>query len=265
MDTIEKSVDKRHKDDVGLISAIEKGDISKVKSYFRGARFPGVIASKSVYCDISPLSCAAKHGHTEIAKFLVEKGADVKGQGYDFPLHFAAENGHVVTVEYLIMAGANVNASNIKGMSAIHYAAGNGHTKVVVSLINAGADVNIRRNGNYTALHYAASCGCTEMVRALINAGADVNAEITGGNTALICAARGKHFEAAEILLEETKEKQKTNSAKGIIKSNEIVKETAGKEIFKGTQVEQKTTEQGKNENKEKKPSKNSDNLTIGK
>jgi ankyrin repeat protein len=56
------------------------------------------------------LYVAARNGHIEVAKVLLEKGADINGRGFfGAPgLHWAAINGHKKMVEFLIDSGADL-------------------------------------------------------------------------------------------------------------------------------------------------------------
>jgi ankyrin repeat protein len=54
---------------------------------------------------------AARNGHTDVAKFLLDKGADINCRGFfGAPgLHWAALNGHKEMVEFLIAHGADIH------------------------------------------------------------------------------------------------------------------------------------------------------------
>ncbi len=54
---------------------------------------------------------AARNGHSHVANFLLEKGADINCKGfYGAPgLHWAAINGHKEMVEFLIARGADIH------------------------------------------------------------------------------------------------------------------------------------------------------------
>jgi ankyrin repeat protein len=54
---------------------------------------------------------AARNGHIEVARFLLEKGADINYRGFfGAPgLHWAAINGHMPMVEFLLEHGADKN------------------------------------------------------------------------------------------------------------------------------------------------------------
>lgn len=47
---------------------------------------------------------ACLKGHTEIAKLLIEAGANKNMKDFDesTPLHCASESGHIDTIEYLV-------------------------------------------------------------------------------------------------------------------------------------------------------------------
>ena len=62
------------------------------------------------------MSWAALLDNTEIAKFLIEKGADVNTKSRDgsTPLHSAAFLGHTEIAELLIQKGAEVSPKNYR-------------------------------------------------------------------------------------------------------------------------------------------------------
>jgi ankyrin repeat protein len=162
----------------------------------------GLIHSK--YLGDSLLHQAAWQGQTEIAKLLIEKGANVNAQNEEgnTPLHFAAWEGQTETVKLLIEKGANVNAQNEEGNSPLHLAAMFGKTETVKLLLEKGANVNAQDEKGNTPLHFAAWQGKTETVKLLLEKGANVNAQNEKGNTPLHEATMFGKTEIAKLLIE---------------------------------------------------------------
>ena len=78
---------------------------------------------------------AAFRGNPEIARFLIEKNADVNAKTIDgqTALMIAAENGHR-DVRFLIEKGADINAQDKRGWTALTLAAYEGKKEVVIFL-----------------------------------------------------------------------------------------------------------------------------------
>lgn len=115
------------------------------------------------------LHMAAKKGHLEIVKFLIEKGIDIDARGGTFDasaLNQAAGAGHLEIVEYLINAGAELDVSLAK-RNPLFGAIYGGHLEVVKFLIEKGIDVSMRYTGenikNIDAYEYARRFGRTEI------------------------------------------------------------------------------------------------------
>lgn len=82
---------------------------------------------------VAPLNSAAAGQHWEIAKLLIEHGADVNGKqsGGFVPLHNAAQNGQIEMLELLLAHGADVNAKSDDGKTPLAFALENKHDDAV--------------------------------------------------------------------------------------------------------------------------------------
>ncbi len=120
----------------------------------------------------TPLYWAAESGKADMVALLLEFGAHVDTDTYDWPffnsLQKSAQLGHTEVVRLLLAAGANVHLEEEEEMTALHVC----HEKVLPLLLAAGADVNYAGEEGWTPLHCAALRGHAGIVRALLKAGA---------------------------------------------------------------------------------------------
>ncbi|KAL7802714.1 ankyrin repeat-containing domain protein [Trichoderma afarasin] len=129
----------------------------------------------------TPLSLAARGGHTAIILLLLASGAD----GEDWALQQAARGGHLAIVQLLLTHGADD-----KDEKALEKAASGGHLDIVqVLLLANGASDKMK------ALQEAAYNGHIAIVQLLLANGAD------GKDIALTRAAYNGHIAIVQLLL----------------------------------------------------------------
>ncbi|UPT69993.1 MAG: ankyrin repeat domain-containing protein [Flavobacterium sp. JAD_PAG50586_2] len=126
-----------------LSSAIEKHENEKAK------RLIDDVGTDLVGYGGTALNFAAFYNNLEIAKYAIEKGADVnhsfassKGKGFT-PLMAACEKGNVEMVKLLIHNGADVNASDSHGRTALDilvFEIRDNEEEILKVLLNAGVD-----------------------------------------------------------------------------------------------------------------------------
>ena len=104
--------------------------------------------------DESPLMMAALRGHTELAKKLVARGADVNKTGWT-PLHYAATHGHLAIMEFLLEEHAYIDAESPNGTTPLMMAAHYGTPEAVKLLLEAGADATLKNQQGLTAVDFA--------------------------------------------------------------------------------------------------------------
>jgi ankyrin repeat protein len=143
----------RHLDSI-LFRAVQDGDIEGVRELFAGHIIPDINDNNDY--GWTPLITASDYGYIDIAKLLIDNGADVNAQSdnHKTPLMRAIVNNHIDIAKLLIEAGADVNAKDIFGSTALIFAAYYNRRNLVKMLIDNGADVNARDSHGKTARDY---------------------------------------------------------------------------------------------------------------
>ncbi len=229
-----------------IFEACRVGDLDRVNSLIRVEGFDVNIEKASHEArdfNITPLGVAAKNGHLEIVKLLLESGASFDDEYCNFSaLSLAAECGHLEIVEELLKAGADVNdeyyyssplacaarCENLEivklllrngadvnfitdgypdaWMGALDYGIDSNVLKILKVLIEAGLDVNNKYHDT-PILHREVELGNIEVVKLLIEAGADVNSLSPHGNDALYLAVLYGELDILDLLFSLPNEK----------------------------------------------------------
>ena len=142
---------------------------------------------------------AVMSGHLETVNYLLSKRVDPDAackHGY-LALYLAASHGHCDVVKALLAKGAAINGSRVLIAASLV-----GSLEIVELLLAHGADPNIQtQHDGYTALHWAARSGRPDIIIALLNKGASLNKGNLYGNTALNLAACNGHTDTVKALL----------------------------------------------------------------
>uniref|UniRef100_UPI00398F4AE0 ankyrin repeat domain-containing protein 16 isoform X1 n=1 Tax=Pristiophorus japonicus TaxID=55135 RepID=UPI00398F4AE0 len=152
------------------------------------------------------LHYAARHGHLEILKYLVEElgtGVELINRDYKRPLHEAASLGHQECLRYLISQGARVDCLKKADWTPLMMACTRKNLGVIKDLIESGASLTLKNKDGWNGFHIACREGTPEIIQYLLEVSPgiwDVESKIK--RTPLHTAAMHGRFEAAELLLE---------------------------------------------------------------
>ncbi|CCE77631.1 MULTISPECIES: ankyrin repeat domain-containing protein [Wolbachia] len=189
--------------------AASLGDLSKV----------AMLLKHNSYTDTrdhngqTPLHYAIQSGNTEVAKYLIDHGANLnvhdnyyqktntKYVYYKTPLHYAIESGNIEIAKYLIDRGANPNIQDAYSKTPLYSAIYSGNTEIVNYLLDHNADPNSKSYYTFPLLA-AIKLGNAEIVKSLIEHGADLGIKNTSAQTLLHYAIELKHTEIAKYLID---------------------------------------------------------------
>ena len=167
------------------------------------------------------LGYAASKDHKEVAKLLLDAGADINkameggssgesllccdaGPGHPHngttPLHRAVTVDGTDVIKLLLSRGADFNKADSSGLTPLHWAARFDRTDVAKLLLNRGADFNRANDYGTTPLHQAAAYGSNDVVKLLLQAGADSTVTDSRGNTPLNIAVLWSYKKTIDIL-----------------------------------------------------------------
>uniref|UniRef100_A0A3Q3JS54 ZU5 domain-containing protein n=1 Tax=Monopterus albus TaxID=43700 RepID=A0A3Q3JS54_MONAL len=154
--------------------------------------------------DQTPLHCAARMGHKELVKLLLEHKAnpDSATTAGHTPLHIAGREGHVQTVRILLDAGAQQIKMTKKGFTPLHVASKYGKVDVAELLLERGANPNAAGKNGLTPLHVAVHHNNLDVVKLLVSKGGSAHSTARNGYTPLHIAAKQNQIEVASCLLQ---------------------------------------------------------------
>ncbi|CAL1528386.1 unnamed protein product [Lymnaea stagnalis] len=182
-----------------LIHAAKKGHVETVRMLLQ--KGPDLTTRDDT--GLTALMLASKHGNFQIVEILLKNAADINLTDLNdqTPLMIASQNGHFDIAEFLIRHGAAINQKDREGMTSIMLAIQNKNIKIFELLLENGADWEVKDINRNTALMLAAQNGLYHVVEKLIELGAHVNDKNNNGYSPLMYALGYKHSLTAEILL----------------------------------------------------------------
>ena len=104
----------------------------------------------------TPLMLAAINNQLDLAKVLIERGADVNRPGWS-PLHYAATRGHRDMMRLLLDHDAYIDSESANGTTPLMMAAYSAPPLAVKLLLEEGADPTLVNHDNASALDFALS------------------------------------------------------------------------------------------------------------
>ncbi|KAJ5623014.1 hypothetical protein N7490_011619 [Penicillium lividum] len=143
-------------------------------------------------------------GNLEVAKLLLDNGADIEAADRNgwTALHLSCHQDQLEVFRLLLEGGADIEAVSKYGTTALITACREGHLDAVRLLLETGANIDAADEDRWTALITACRNGHLEVVWLLLDTGADIEAADENGRTALITACRGSNLEAVRLLLD---------------------------------------------------------------
>jgi ankyrin repeat protein len=157
---------------------------------------------------------AVKMDDAAAVQQLLTRGFDIntiEPERFDTALLLAVREKSMKVLALLLNAtNLQLDAQSKNGDTALMIAAFQSDAPTVKALIEKGAAIN--RPG-WTALHYAAASGNRDIIRYLLDQSAYIDAESPNRTTPLMMAARGGHFSAVTMLLDEGADQTLLNEA----------------------------------------------------
>ena len=191
-----------------------------------------------------PLGNAAKDGDIGEIERLLNEGADVNESGLASPLFYAIQYNHTDAARLLIERGADVNKASTWG-TPIHEAAKRGNAEIVRLLLEQGVDPSVTASKGMTPLHSAAEGGSVESAQYLLDHKADVNALTTLDEPPIHYARRKGHEAVAQLLIDHGWAPPEVPPISGLLASADVSK---GELQAKGCAGGCHTFEKGKND-----------------
>ncbi|NOR46379.1 MAG: hypothetical protein GQ534_12410 [Candidatus Delongbacteria bacterium] len=183
-----------------LKEAIDQDDLIKVKIIIKADK---ALLEQKINEYFTPLNYAAVNSKTEIAKFLIDFGADLNAKDKEgsSPLHNSAAKSNYDISKYLIDKGADVNFKDMNDVTPLHFACMSGNLEIVKYMVKKGAEVNAVSKAGNRPVSWSVVRNQVEAIKFLKENKADVSYINENGQNLLFAAAGRKAKESFKLLL----------------------------------------------------------------
>ncbi len=191
----------------GLVKARTKQGLSLIllATYYQKPEIADLFIERGAEVDVFEASATGRRDRVEA---LLNEDATLVNQfspdGF-FPLGLASFFGHREVARLLIDRGADVNlvAQNALKVASVHAASARRDPIILAMLLAAGADPNVRQQKGFTPLHTAGFEGDRAIAELLLTHGADPSARTDDGKLPEDLAREKGHGTLADVLEEE--------------------------------------------------------------
>ncbi|MBP1047346.1 ankyrin repeat domain-containing protein [Enterococcus sp. BWM-S5] len=189
-----------------LLTAVNQRNLDQVREILQD---PNYVIDEVDGENNTPLNIAVHNNDVEIAKLLIDRGADINKQNTisDSPYLYAGAQGRTEILTYMLgNAEPDLTVHNRFGGNALIPAAEKGHIDNVKLLLADGReDIDFQNNYGYTALIEAVGLRegnelYQEIVRVLMDNGANQHIKDNSGRTAMDYAVEKGYTEINAIL-----------------------------------------------------------------
>jgi ankyrin repeat protein len=151
--TKERLVGKELND--AIYKVVEDGNVSGLRELLE--TYDDVTERNITSIGWKALHVSSRYGHVDVAKLLIQSGADVKAVDMvgQTSLHVSSRYGHIDVAKLLTQNGVDVNAVTKTHRTSLHFTTWKGHFNVAKLLIQNGADVNAVDEDNESVLYCA--------------------------------------------------------------------------------------------------------------
>ena len=156
--------------------------------------------------NLTPFHYASFQGDVEIAKLLLNMGADISKPlpNGNLPIIQPVSLGHKDMVEFLVDQGVNIECFSIdKGYGLLHICVQENQIEILKYLISKNANVNKQTFKGKTPCYLAARYDRREILKILLENGCDPNIKSSKGTTALDVAQKKGLKEICDLLIKE--------------------------------------------------------------
>ncbi len=183
-----------------VFEAVQRRDLAAVRSLLEKSPDQALARNPD---GMTPLHMAAGYGFLDIARCLVESGADVNARDKmgNPALHYCAYGGNRSLAELLVLSGAEVKIRNKAGISPLRQAVAFGRGDLAEFLLEKGAEIDVGGDEGRSILRDAVENGMTKMIDLLLGEGARIDARGQEAPGMLHGAARCGHMRLADLLL----------------------------------------------------------------
>ena len=183
-----------------IFQAVQQGNPAAVKRLLKKA--PDQKSARNPD-GMTPLHIAVAYGFLDVARCLIESGADVNSRDKlgNPPLHYCTYGGSRAVAELLVSCGAEVKVRNTAGISPLRQAVSFGRKDVAEFLLEKGAEIDVRGDEGQGILREAVKNGITKIIDLLLREGVRINARGKEAVGLLHGAARCGHMRLLEFLI----------------------------------------------------------------